>query len=116
MIHLIATALGWICLCGGAFFLLTGALGILRFPDFFTRMHAAGVTDTLGAGLTLVGLCFFGGWSLETLKLLMILVFLFFTNPVATHALAKAALRDGQVPVTTEGPERNAEEPPSSRS
>ncbi|HYW91522.1 MAG TPA: monovalent cation/H(+) antiporter subunit G [Gammaproteobacteria bacterium] len=106
MIHLVATGFAWACLAGGAFFLVVGAVGLLRFPDFFTRMHGAGITDTLGVGLTLVGFCFLAGCSMTTLKLLIILVFLWFTNPVATHALAKAALRDGQVPVTADEEER----------
>lgn len=86
----------------GAAFCLVGAIGVLRFPDVFSRMHAAGVTDTLGALLVLVGLMFLSGWSLATAKLLFILTFLWFTSPTATHALAKAALHGGEKPVLSD--------------
>lgn len=81
----------WVLLLGGGFFLIVGAIGLVRMPDFFTRMHAASVTDTAGAGLMLLGLMLQGGWSLVTFKLFAILVFLLFTSPTATHALARAA-------------------------
>ncbi|MGB5425791.1 MAG: monovalent cation/H(+) antiporter subunit G [Gammaproteobacteria bacterium] len=83
--------LSWICLSGGAAFLLIGALGALRFPDFYTRLHAVSVCDTLGAGLVLVGLMLQGGLSLVTVKLLLMFYFLMFTGPTAVHALAQAA-------------------------
>ncbi len=82
----------WLFILGGAFFTLTGALGILRLPDVFTRMHAAGMTDTVGAGLLLVGLCFQAGDVFIVFRLLLIVALLWFTSPIATHALAKAAL------------------------
>ncbi|MBI2312329.1 MAG: monovalent cation/H(+) antiporter subunit G [Betaproteobacteria bacterium] len=84
--------LSWACLLAGGAFCIIGAVGLLRMPDLYTRMHAASVTDTLGAGLILVGLMFQAGLSQVTGKLLVILVLLLFTNPAATHALAKAAL------------------------
>ena len=73
--------LAWVLLLSGAFFLVTGALGMVRLPDVFTRMHAAGMTDTMGAGLILVGLCLHSGVSLVTVRLLLVLVFLWFTEP-----------------------------------
>jgi multicomponent Na+:H+ antiporter subunit G len=76
----------------GGFFGIVGGIGLLRFPDLFSRFHAAGVTDTLGAGLILIGLMLQAGWSLITIKLVLILAFGLFTSPTATHALAKAAL------------------------
>ena len=85
--------LSWLCLVGGGFFGITGAVGMLRFPDFFCRLHAAGITDTLCAMLILSGLMLQAGLSLITVKLFLIFLFLFFTSPTATHALAKAALR-----------------------
>jgi multicomponent Na+:H+ antiporter subunit G len=85
--------LTWVCLLGGAFFLLVGAIGVLRFPDFYTRLHAVSVCDTMGAGLVLVGLMLQGGLSLVTVKLLMIFYFMIFTGPTAVHALAEAALQ-----------------------
>jgi len=94
------TMLAWVLLLAGAFFLVTGALGMVRLPDVFTRMHAAGMTDTMGAGLILAGLCVYGGASLVTLRLLLVLAFLWFTAPIATHAVAKAALAAGTEPYT----------------
>ncbi|MDH3671812.1 MAG: monovalent cation/H(+) antiporter subunit G [Gammaproteobacteria bacterium] len=84
--------LSWICLVTGGFFGIVGGIGLLRLPDLFSRFHAAGVTDTLGAGLILIGLMLQAGWSLITIKLVLILGFGLFTSPTATHALAKAAL------------------------
>ena len=83
----------WACLLTGSFFALTGGIGIIRLPDFFTRLHAAGVTDTMGAGLLLLGLMLQAGLGLVTIRLLLILGFLLVTTPTATHALAKAALQ-----------------------
>ena len=61
---------------------------MMRMPDFYTRMHAASVTDTLGAGLILLGLLLQAGFTLVAVKLLMIGLLIFFTSPTATHALA----------------------------
>jgi len=96
---LLLDSLSWICLMGGVVISLVGALGMLRLPDLFSRMHAAGMIDTLGIGLILVGLMFQGGGFLVTIKLIVILVFIFFTSPTATHALAKAALHGGVKPL-----------------
>ena len=91
----IIDALSWaLLLCGGLFSII-GAIGLLRFPDVFTRMHAAVITDTLGAGSLLCGLMLQSGLSLVTVKLAMILAFLLITSPTSTHALAKAALARG---------------------
>ena len=92
---LAADIVSWACLLAGVFFSLAGGIGILRLPDLFTRMHAAGITDTMGAGLILVGLAVQAGFTLVTVKLLLILILLFFTSPTSTHALAKAALHGG---------------------
>lgn len=91
--------LSWACLLAGGFFSIVGGIGMLRMPDLFTRFHAAGITDTLGAGLLLVGLMIQAGTSLVSVKLLLILGFIFFTSPTATHALAKAALHGKQKPL-----------------
>jgi multicomponent Na+:H+ antiporter subunit G len=96
---LVLEVIAWICLLAGGGFVLAGGIGLLRLPDFFTRLHAAGVTDTMGAGLILVGLMFEGGLSQISIKLLLILLFMLFTSPTATHALAKAALHGGLVPL-----------------
>jgi multicomponent Na+:H+ antiporter subunit G len=83
----------------GAFFVLAGALGMLRLPDFYTRMHAAGVTDTLGAELIIFGLMLQTGWTLDTGKLALLALFVFLTSPTATHATANAAYKSGLKPI-----------------
>ena len=84
-------ALSWLSLVAGSAFCIVGAIGLLRMPDFWARTHAAGLTDTLGAGLILLGLMIQGGASLVTVKLLMILGFLYVASPTAGHALFRAA-------------------------
>lgn len=85
-------------IAAGAFFFVVGALGIYRMPDVFTRMHAGGISDTVGAGLLLIGMMFTAGPTLVTAKLAIILVVIWFTGPIATHALAQAALHAGVKP------------------
>jgi multicomponent Na+:H+ antiporter subunit G len=87
--------LSWLALVGGVILLFAGGIGLLRFPEFYTRCHAAGITDTGATFLILVGLMLQAGLSLITVKLLFILIFLFFTAPTATHALAHAAYTGG---------------------
>ena len=82
----------------GGFFVVAGGVGLLRFPDFFTRLHAASVTDTLGAGLILLGLMLQSGFPHASIKLILILMFLFISSPTAAHALAKAALHGKLAP------------------
>lgn len=91
--------LSWGLLLGGAAFVLIGAIGLLRFPDFFTRLHAVGVCDTMGAGLILAGLMLQGGLSLVTVKLILMFYFMIFTGPTAVHALADAALQGSLKPL-----------------
>jgi multicomponent Na+:H+ antiporter subunit G len=88
----------WGCLLAGGFFCIVGGIGVIRMPDFYTRMHAASVTETLGAGLILLGLVLQAGLTLVTAKLLMVGLLIFFTSPTATHALARAALVRGLKP------------------
>lgn len=104
--------LSWACLAAGGLFCVVGAIGLLRMPDFFTRMHAASVTDTLGAGLILFGLILQAGLTLVTAKLLIIVLLIFFTSPAATHALAKAALVRGVKPLLADGNEGEASSKP----
>ncbi len=92
----------WAALLTGGFLTITGAIGLVRFPDLYTRMHAVGVTDTGGAGLMLVGLMLQAGLTLVTVKLVLILWVLLFTGPVASHALAKAALHGKLEPLVDE--------------
>lgn len=82
----------------GIFFVLAGTLGVLRLPDFYTRLHAAGITDTLGAELILIGLIIQSGFTQLSLKLLIVAFFLFITSPTATHAVAHAAYQAGLKP------------------
>lgn len=85
----------WTLILFGSFSVITGAIGVLRFPDVFTRMHAASITDTLGAGALIGGLILQAGLTLIAVKLCLILVFLFFTSPTSSFALAHAALSSG---------------------
>ncbi len=94
----IVDLLSWFCLLGGGFFVLAGGVGVVRLPDVYTRSHTAGMTDTLGAGLILIGLMVQAGPTIVTVKLILVLAFLFFTSPTATHALAQAALGAGVKP------------------
>jgi|GEM_PF-180110 len=82
----------------GAVFSAAGSIGVLRFPDFYTRMHSASVTDTLGATLVLFGLMLIGGWSLVSFKLLCIWIFFMFTSPTASNAAANGAMKAGLEP------------------
>ncbi len=95
-------ALSWVCLAGGGFFCIVGAVGMLRMPDFYTRMHAASVIETLGAGLILLGLMLQAGLTLVAVKLLMVGVLIFFASPTATHALARAAMVRGLKPLLSD--------------
>jgi multicomponent Na+:H+ antiporter subunit G len=82
----------------GLLFILLGVVGILRLPDFYTRLHAMGKCDTLGVTLVLLALAVYAGWSLSSAKLLLISVFIGLANPTATHALGRAALKSGLKP------------------
>jgi multicomponent Na+:H+ antiporter subunit G len=87
------------CLLLGGVLCITGGVGLLRMPDFFSRVHASGVTETLAAPLLLGGLLLQMDWSLDSVKVLMILILVLATNPTATHAMAKATLHGGQRPL-----------------
>lgn len=98
MSAVIVHILSWGCILAGSFFTLVGALGLVRMPEVFTRMHAASVIDTLGVGFLIVGMMLQAGLTLVSAKLLFILALFFFTGPVITHALAQAALEVGVEP------------------
>jgi len=87
---------------GGLFFLMVGAIGLVRLPDFYTRLHAAGICDTLGLTLTLLGLMVYQGLTLTSLKILIIWLFVLLASPTATHVLIRAAYRAGLKPWTRE--------------
>lgn len=90
--------LSWLSLAGGAFFTLVGAYGIIRLPDVYARMHAAGMIDTLGLGLFMLGLMFQAEEWIVAVKLGLIFLFVFFTSPTTTFALARAAIDGGAHP------------------
>lgn len=90
--------LSWVLLVAGGLACVVGGLGMLRMPDFYTRIHAASVSDAVGAGLILAGLVLQAGWTLVALKLVVVGLLVFFTSPAATHALARAALHRGVQP------------------
>ncbi|MEW5905994.1 MAG: monovalent cation/H(+) antiporter subunit G [Elusimicrobiota bacterium] len=87
-----------VLLASGCFTMISASIGILRFPDFYSRIHPVGKSDTLGIALVLLGLMVYEGFTLVSLKLLVILVFMLIASPTATHALAKAAFLEGLKP------------------
>jgi multicomponent Na+:H+ antiporter subunit G len=91
--------LSWAALLGGGFFYVVGAIGLNRMPDIFTRLHAVSVSETLGVGLMTLGMLLQAGPTLVAVKLILIMVVLMWTGAVATHALARAALHDGEKPL-----------------
>jgi multicomponent Na+:H+ antiporter subunit G len=82
----------------GCFFIFVSAIGVVRFPDFFSRIHPAGKSDTMGQTMVLIGLMVYEGFTLVSVKLLFIIIFIFIANPTATHALANAAYNAGVKP------------------
>lgn len=105
-------ALSWVLILAGSIFLVIGAIGLIRLPDFWSRLHALSVLDSAGVLLLLSGMCIQGGWSLVTVKLVIIGLFLLITGPTATHALANAALVSGLRPMPgTQDPNAGADDP-----
>jgi multicomponent Na+:H+ antiporter subunit G len=92
----------WFLLLGGGVFCVIGALGLLRMPDAFTRLHAASVIDTMGVGMIVLGLMVQSGWTLTTARLGIVLILVFFTSPVASHAIARAMRHRDVEPVLSE--------------
>ncbi len=100
---LITEVMSWILIVSGSIFVVIGAVGTLRFPDFWSRLHAASITDSAGMILLVAGMCLQAGPTLITVKLLIIGIFLFITGPTSTHAVANAALVTGLRPVEGKG-------------
>lgn len=98
MIETTAEIVSWLFIVAGSASIVVSAIGLLRLPDFYTRLHAGGVTDTFGAELLIIGMAIQAGFTLLTVKLLIIGLFLFFTGPTATHAAANAAWVAGLKP------------------
>jgi multicomponent Na+:H+ antiporter subunit G len=90
--------LGAVILSIGLFFMAVTAVGLLRLPDFFTRVHAVSKSETLGIALVLIGLTLHEGTTLVSLKLLLVMIFVGFANPVGAHVLTRAAIRTGLIP------------------
>ncbi|MDN5347297.1 MAG: multicomponent Na+:H+ antiporter subunit [Clostridia bacterium] len=91
-----------VLMSAGLFFLLVGAIGLVRLPDFYTRLHAASLGDTLGLTLFLVGLMVHEGVTLTSFKMLIIELFMLLASPTATHVLIRAAYQVGLKPWTRE--------------
>lgn len=105
----------WVCLVAGGFFCIVGAVGMVRMPDFYTRMHAASVVDTVGAGLILLGLMLQAGLTLVAVKLGVVALLILVASPTASHALARAATVRGLQPLLAPEPPPQAEETAPSR-
>lgn len=90
---------GWVCIVAGVFFGITGAIGLHRFPDFYTRIHAASITDTLCAGLIILGLMLQSVSIMMIIKLSLVLFILAYTGPTAAHTLAKTARKENIEPI-----------------
>lgn len=90
--------LGVVIVTAGVFFLMIGSIGLIRLPDFYSRSHATGKSDTLGVMLVILGLILFEGFTINSIKLLLIVGFVGLTNPTAAHALARAAFHFGKKP------------------
>ena len=98
LVRILLDTISWVLLTAGGFFVLVGGVGALRMPNLYTRMHAASVTDTMGAILVLGGVMVQAGLSLATIKLAAILMFLLITSPTSSYALAHAAILAGIKP------------------
>ncbi len=96
--------ISWSLVGLGSFFMLSAALGMLRFPDFYTRIHAASLADSLGIMLVLLGLAVHAGVSITAFKLILLLLFMLITAPTATHAIARVAWLGGLKPKEKDKP------------
>ena len=112
--ELVRDIAAWVLILGGCFFTVVGAFGLVRFPDVYTRVHSAGLIDTLGAGFLLLGLTLYGGFTIVTIKLLLILVFIFFTSPTSSNAFANTVYSSGIKPLLAR-PEDRKEDAPSNK-
>jgi len=99
----------WVLLISGSFFVIVGGIGLLRLPDFYTRVHAASITDTVGAWLIILGLLLQVEHTLVGIKLIMILLFLILTSPLSSHALTKAAYYR-ETPMFRSGPDQTEDD------
>ena len=88
---MILNAIAIVSIICGLFFMIVGAIGLLRLPDFYTRAHASGKCDTLGEGLMLLGFILYEGATLVSVKLLLLIIFIFVSSPTAVNALVNEA-------------------------
>ncbi|RVU86384.1 monovalent cation/H(+) antiporter subunit G [Leucothrix sargassi] len=95
---IIIDALSWVCLITGCFLGISGAVGIFKFDEFYSRVHAASVTDTLCVFFIMAGLVLQAGFTLVSVKLIFAVVLLWLTSPVASHALIRSAYQTGLKP------------------
>jgi multicomponent Na+:H+ antiporter subunit G len=110
-VAVVVDIVSWIFLLAGSALGIIGGIGIHRFPDFFSRLHATSITDTLCAALILAGLLVQEGFTINSAKLLFIFIFLLYTSPLSAHAVARAALHGGIKPVS--GADDAEDAPPS---
>ena len=101
--EILQLVLGWAFFLSGSFFVIVGALGIQRLPDFWSRLHAASIIESAGVILMFLGMAVEAGFTLVTVKLIIIGIFLFITGPTSTHAVANAALVSGLRPKEADG-------------
>ena len=102
---LVIDILSGLLIAAGVVALLTGSFGLLRLPDLYSRTHAVGMMDTAGVGFIILGLIVHEGFTLISVKLALVGLFLFFTSPISTHAVAQVAHRSGLKPITEESEE-----------
>jgi multicomponent Na+:H+ antiporter subunit G len=107
ILDVLANVASWFFILAGSAGIIISTFGLVRLPDFYTRVHAGGVTDTMGAVLMIIGMAIQGGFTLVTVKLVIIAMFLLFTGPTATHAAANAAWVAGLKPEITELPDED---------
>ncbi len=100
--------LGMALLSAGLLFMALTAVGLLRLPDFFSRVHSVSKSETLGIALVLAGLIVHQGFTLVSLKLALVLLFVVIANPVAAHVLTRAAVRTGFMPWRRSEPQHEA--------
>ncbi len=96
------TVLSGALLLIGSLVCISGGVGLMRFPDFYTRMHAVGVTDTLGTAAILIALMLISNDLLVFAKLVMVLLLNLMVGPTTSHVLAKAAYRNGLLPTVSQ--------------
>jgi multicomponent Na+:H+ antiporter subunit G len=105
----VQTIAAFVFIVSGLFFLLVSSIGILRLPDFYTRCHAIGKSETLGSMLLLMGLAIYNGLDINSFKLTVILLFIAFANPTATHIVIGVALKAGVQPWTLKNRKASAD-------